>query len=885
MFKNIFILCVGLFLSTISDAQQDQYKWSVGIHGGIMNYYGDLNHSILDPNRELTNPWENREFISYGLSVENHMTPAWSLRFMGTRGYFITNQRRMNWKGNVVSDGADFTKALNARTEIWDASIMLTYHLDNGKLLPKRGFIAPYLTAGVGFAKFDVYGDLFFNDIYRYYYWSDYTIRDIPEDDINAGQASIILEQDGDFETQLNGLQTEGVDYRSWTIQYPVGLGLKFRLSKQFNLNLESILHFTHTDYLDDVSGNVQPDYDTQLQAYAANPGLNPDPMRGRDTRIRNDMYAFTSISLHYNFARRRDNKFMPPFILSSAYEEVVSPIDTLVEETEPMEEKPWNYDEDGVDYNETDMDDDDMVLEEVYEDHVIFDTSMTSIRIDSIVFRVDSITNGIRDTISIDTFYSVKVDSQMLVNEEIMDIQVADSSMNVIGIDTVSLDTEDIAYMMNDTIGTVNDTSVTVVKPIDTSISDGVSEKPMEDDLISEDPGKQKEALTDVSELDALRAELRQMKEDQLNNQVKQLEQKVNELNQILLKTQMEQEQERLRNEVRQQFNDYRRELDQLKYQLELLKLQRTGDQSSDKGTDASDKLAIDAEMRELRRKLDLMEREYDVISPTVVMPSQSSGISKQDAEILKQLALIEERLDQQKSENGNNTEVMALLKSLEARMETQGQYPSIPSYQSGEAELIRQFGELKSQLQQNQIVENEYNRKVLELTEKMNALPKSNDTQLLAEIKRLETLIGMRNSQRDTVYIRDSKTMYTEPKTSIVTDNARDAIKGLEVSNIFFDTGSSIIRSEYQTRLDRLSVLLLGYPDLSVQLTGYTDSSGNPSSNLVLSRKRAESVKNYLLGKGVPSSRISTFPNGEDNSPDKKYARRVEVLMVILR
>ena len=55
--------------------------------------------------------------------------------------------------------------------------------------------------------------------------------------------------------------------------------------------------------------------------------------------------------------------------------------------------------------------------------------------------------------------------------------------------------------------------------------------------------------------------------------------------------------------------------------------------------------------------------------------------------------------------------------------------------------------------------------------------------------------------------------------------------------------------------------------YPKATFAIEGHTDSSGSDSVNLRLSGKRANTVKNYLVKKGVDASRLSSKGYGESN------------------
>jgi OOP family OmpA-OmpF porin len=72
---------------------------------------------------------------------------------------------------------------------------------------------------------------------------------------------------------------------------------------------------------------------------------------------------------------------------------------------------------------------------------------------------------------------------------------------------------------------------------------------------------------------------------------------------------------------------------------------------------------------------------------------------------------------------------------------------------------------------------------------------------------------------------------------------------VVGVELDNILFDYNKAYIRSEYQDELDALAKFLEGNPESYVVIEGFTDSTGDPKYNLDLSRRRAESVKNFLM------------------------------------
>jgi outer membrane protein OmpA-like peptidoglycan-associated protein len=103
---------------------------------------------------------------------------------------------------------------------------------------------------------------------------------------------------------------------------------------------------------------------------------------------------------------------------------------------------------------------------------------------------------------------------------------------------------------------------------------------------------------------------------------------------------------------------------------------------------------------------------------------------------------------------------------------------------------------------------------------------------------------------------------------------------------SGLFFDFDKSDLRPQAITNTESLAKILIKYPDTNILVEGDTDNTGSEEYNLKLSDRRAQSVANYLVGQGVPGSRISTVGLGEMNpiaSNDSDYGRqqnrRVEV------
>lgn len=81
----------------------------------------------------------------------------------------------------------------------------------------------------------------------------------------------------------------------------------------------------------------------------------------------------------------------------------------------------------------------------------------------------------------------------------------------------------------------------------------------------------------------------------------------------------------------------------------------------------------------------------------------------------------------------------------------------------------------------------------------------------------------------------------------------------------NVFFVTGSAVLTKEAKNELDGLAKLLKSHPEVKVSIKGHADSVGTHESNLKLSKERAESVKAYLISKGIESDHLVTEAYGE--------------------
>ncbi len=134
----------------------------------------------------------------------------------------------------------------------------------------------------------------------------------------------------------------------------------------------------------------------------------------------------------------------------------------------------------------------------------------------------------------------------------------------------------------------------------------------------------------------------------------------------------------------------------------------------------------------------------------------------------------------------------------------------------------------------------------------------------------------------------ILDQKAM--EQKVEVSASEMLEALNqngSIALYGILFDTGKDTIKPESEPLLLEIVSLLKANPNLKLSVEGHTDSQGQAKFNQVLSQKRAESVKKFLVKKGVAQTRLSAKGWGdtkpvESNQTEEGRAknRRVELV-----
>lgn len=210
---------------------------SIGIGTGVLTYNGEIG-KIMDVS--------NYSHIRIGahLNVEKRFNASFGAALNGMFGKVASSERSVIPEGNV-----------NFETTIMQVGLAGVYHLDNNYILKRSSVIGPYASLGIAFLKFNPKGDLMKGDT-KYYYWTDGSIRDLPETSSNFFTSNII-KRDYTYETPL---VDPTKNYPKATLSIPITIGSRFQLNDNYEASVGATYHLAFSDYLDNIKGGAGND-------------------------------------------------------------------------------------------------------------------------------------------------------------------------------------------------------------------------------------------------------------------------------------------------------------------------------------------------------------------------------------------------------------------------------------------------------------------------------------------------------------------------------------------------------------------------------------------------------------------------------------------------
>jgi hypothetical protein len=270
MRKKEVVFLTSMFIITNvfgqTDSDKKSYLPSIGIGAGILAFHGNIGE-----NKALS-PF-SPGLIAFNASIHER------IGFLG----FSLNVLQ----GKVSSSERSLQRNLNFESPILDASFNLTFHFDNGFILPKKSLVAPYISLGVGYVSFKPKADLKDKNGDYYYYWSDGSIRNVAETDIQHKSASKVITRDYVYETDLpaagDSMNNDNIKYAFNSLTLPISAGILFKLTPSFHVNIGAAYYIAQTDWIDNVSS----------QSLGIRKGVNT-----------HDSYLYSFVGLNYNLGR-----------------------------------------------------------------------------------------------------------------------------------------------------------------------------------------------------------------------------------------------------------------------------------------------------------------------------------------------------------------------------------------------------------------------------------------------------------------------------------------------------------------------------------------------------------------------------------------------------
>lgn len=155
-------------------------------------------------------------------------------------------------------------------------------------------------------------------------------------------------------------------------------------------------------------------------------------------------------------------------------------------------------------------------------------------------------------------------------------------------------------------------------------------------------------------------------------------------------------------------------------------------------------------------------------------------------------------------------------------------------------------------------------------------------------AELKAAQQQIEQANQSRDQVLLNARSGQVQSLQRQLSELQAKQTERGmvLTLGDVLFEVGKAELRSSAQRTITDLAAFMRQNPERSVEVTGFTDSTGSVELNQELSENRAEAVRRALVAQGINPQRIVTrglgpaLPVASNNtSGGRQQNRRVEI------
>ena len=145
------------------------------------------------------------------------------------------------------------------------------------------------------------------------------------------------------------------------------------------------------------------------------------------------------------------------------------------------------------------------------------------------------------------------------------------------------------------------------------------------------------------------------------------------------------------------------------------------------------------------------------------------------------------------------------------------------------------------------------------------------------------------MHDGDGDGVMDADDQCKSTPPGAA-VDSRGCEIIVAIDLPDVRFETNSDRLRSGAEQSLNDAAATLIRNPNLKTEVAGHTDDRGDAETNRGLSERRAKTVRDYLISRGVPTAQLSWRGYGEiapiaDNETAEGREQNRRVVLQILQ
>lgn len=219
------------------------YKPVVGVGIGAFNFLGDVQNPNLTPFNGT---------LGYKVNLSTFVDNNNYIRanFYAMLGQLTGNER--NVKINA-DNSVDLSRNLNFKSDILMFGFNLNYDFDHW--IKRHRTIHPFVSVGFEIITFDSKTDSIGAENTRYHYWTDGSIRNMPEGSAGAQ----LMKRDFRYETDLRQFDWGLGDYPQYAFAVPVDAGFDFWLSDRVMFRVGASYHFVFSDAIDHVSHKNDP--------------------------------------------------------------------------------------------------------------------------------------------------------------------------------------------------------------------------------------------------------------------------------------------------------------------------------------------------------------------------------------------------------------------------------------------------------------------------------------------------------------------------------------------------------------------------------------------------------------------------------------------------